>query len=152
MFILGHLGRCDNLCCVTYMKSCETALKEMMLRKCHFSIVHACVSQILKISIATFKQYICENSHFHIVSTILRSQIVFYCIFSKKCHHSMISPMLEGKYCELDTVSVTVAGSFMNTFHHGILTVGEGSVQLTSLYYFRSAACLTETNFSFNLS
>ncbi len=84
------------------MKSCETSSKEIILRKYrssivklekyHFSIVQARLSQILKISISTFKWYIFKIHCFCIESVIPRSRIVSYHIFLSKCHHSTISP------------------------------------------------------------
>ncbi len=84
------------------MKSCETALKEMIPRwyhssiiklyKYHFSIVQAHLSQISKILLLEFKWYFSKIHSFYIKSAIPRSQIVSYHIFSFKCHCSMISP------------------------------------------------------------
>jgi hypothetical protein len=71
---------------VGYHLKSKNSLKRDDTEKYHSSIVQAHLSQILKSSILTLKQYIFEIHTFCLISEDLRSQIISYCIFSLKCH------------------------------------------------------------------
>ncbi len=66
---------------------CSSIIK---LWKHHLALFKLILSQILKISISTFKGYIFKIHSFCIELAILRSQIISYHFFSFMCHHSTI--------------------------------------------------------------
>ncbi len=73
-----------SLILARYCLKSKNSLKRDDTEKYHSSIIQACLSQILKILISTFKWYIFEIHTFCLILEDRRSQIISYCIFSFK--------------------------------------------------------------------